>query len=162
MCLFRVAILFSYPRASPAVGLAYKSGLRANYINAKMSFCLVVTLSHPTSFITMKLCIHIYSSTEKDICYFLSSSAVLITVWNSGAQQVKYNRKTVNLLLYWILRLARPVFFFFFCCFSTLGVWPFTLPEISNRLLYHFFTIIKLKNIPKSYIFLVKCFEFKS
>lgn len=30
--------------------------------------------------------------------------------------------------LYWMRRLARPVFFFFFSCFSTLGVWPFTFP----------------------------------
>ena len=33
-----------------------------------------------------------------------------------------------NLLLYWILLLARPVFFFFFSWGSTLGVWPRTLP----------------------------------
>ena len=31
-------------------------------------------------------------------------------------------------LLYCSLRLARPVFFFFFSCFSTFGVCPFTLP----------------------------------
>lgn len=30
--------------------------------------------------------------------------------------------------LYWILRLARPVFDFLFSFFSTLGVWPLTLP----------------------------------
>lgn len=33
-----------------------------------------------------------------------------------------------NRLLYWKRRLARPVFFFFFSCFSTLGVCPLTLP----------------------------------
>merc|ERR1719439_53141 len=33
-----------------------------------------------------------------------------------------------NLLLYWILLLALPVFFFFFSCASTLGVCPLTLP----------------------------------
>ena len=30
--------------------------------------------------------------------------------------------------LYWMRRLARPVFFFFFSCFSTLDVCPLTLP----------------------------------
>ncbi len=33
-----------------------------------------------------------------------------------------------NRRLYWILLLARPVFFFFFSWASTLGVWPRTLP----------------------------------
>merc|ERR1719410_2758381 len=33
-----------------------------------------------------------------------------------------------NLLLYWILLLALPVFFFFFSPASTLGVCPLTLP----------------------------------
>ena len=36
-------------------------------------------------------------------------------------------------LLYWIRLLARPVFFFFFSCGSTLGVWPFTLPARASE-----------------------------
>jgi hypothetical protein len=33
-----------------------------------------------------------------------------------------------NRLLYLIRFMARPVGFFFFSCFGTLGVWPRTLP----------------------------------
>lgn len=35
--------------------------------------------------------------------------------------------------LYWMRRLARPVFFFFFSCFSTFGVCPLTLPARANE-----------------------------
>ena len=35
-------------------------------------------------------------------------------------------RNIYHLLTYWILLLARPVFFFFFSPASTLGVWPLT------------------------------------
>merc|ERR1719430_733275 len=40
----------------------------------------------------------------------------------------KVSTTLTNLLLYWILLLARPVFFFFFSPASTLGVCPLTLP----------------------------------
>lgn len=38
-----------------------------------------------------------------------------------------------NRRLYWIRLLARPVFFFFFSCFSTFGVCPLTLPARANE-----------------------------
>merc|ERR1719495_1154371 len=40
----------------------------------------------------------------------------------------KVSTTLTNLLTYWILLLARPVFFFFFSPASTLGVCPLTLP----------------------------------
>ena len=40
----------------------------------------------------------------------------------------KVSTTLTNLLLYWILLLARPVFFFFFSPASTLGVCPRTFP----------------------------------
>ena len=40
--------------------------------------------------------------------------------------EVNVRQSMIDLLTYWILLLARPVFFFFFSPASTLGVWPLT------------------------------------
>merc|ERR1712059_136549 len=45
----------------------------------------------------------------------------------------KVSTTLTNLLTYWILLLARPVFFFFFSPASTLGVWPLTLPALAKE-----------------------------
>merc|ERR1719495_1223507 len=44
----------------------------------------------------------------------------------------KVSTTLTNLLTYWILLLARPVFFFFFSPASTLGVWPRTFPALAK------------------------------
>merc|ERR1719495_2248510 len=44
----------------------------------------------------------------------------------------KVSTTLTNLLTYWILLLARPVFFFFFSPASTLGVCPRTFPALAK------------------------------
>merc|ERR1719495_1419441 len=45
----------------------------------------------------------------------------------------KVSTTLTNLLTYWILLLARPVFFFFFSPASTLGVCPLTFPALARE-----------------------------
>ena len=62
------------------------------------------------------------------ICLFAPASA-----FELGPRfRPKVPTTLTNRRLYCMRRLARPVFFFFFSCFSTLGVWPRTLPARAN------------------------------
>ena len=61
---------------------------------------------------------HVFIPLEKDFYEFALGPRRRPKVWTT----------LTNRLLYWILLLARPVFFFFFSWGSTLGVWPLTFP----------------------------------
>ena len=66
---------------------------------------------------------------ELELGPFLRPPKVSTTFTNLVIKLVstrEIQRKSIHLLTYWILLLARPVFFFFFSPASTLGVWPLT------------------------------------
>ena len=67
---------------------------------------------------------------ELELGPFLRPPKVSTTFTNLRIKEVKHEvgvkQSKIDLLTYWILLLARPVFFFFFSPASTLGVWPLT------------------------------------